>query len=99
MLHGSPVVNIGFNEDVAWTHTVSTAYRFTPYEYRLVPGADTTYATADGGVKEVERREVEVELPDGSTTTEDLWATDEGFVLDAPDLLMGWTPDQRVGLP
>lgn len=91
MLHGSPVVNIGFNDQVAWTHTVSTAYRFTPYEYRLLPGADTTYLTTEGP-KEVQRREVEVELPDGSTTTEDVWATDEGFVIDAPDLLMGWTP-------
>jgi acyl-homoserine-lactone acylase len=33
-LIGSPVVNIGWNADVAWSHTVSTAYRFTPYEYR-----------------------------------------------------------------
>ncbi|MGH3333215.1 MAG: penicillin acylase family protein, partial [Nocardioidaceae bacterium] len=31
-LIGSPVVNIGWNKDVAWSHTVSTAYRFTPYE-------------------------------------------------------------------
>ena len=33
-LIGSPVVNIGWNKDVAWSHTVSTAYRFTPYEYQ-----------------------------------------------------------------
>ena len=36
-LIGSPVVNIGWNKDVAWSHTVSTAYRFTPYEYQT-PG-------------------------------------------------------------
>ena len=47
-LIGSPVVNIGFNDDVAWSHTVSTAYRFTPYEYRTVPGAPTTYLTEAG---------------------------------------------------
>ena len=29
-LIGSPAVNIGWNKDVAWSHTVSTAYRFTP---------------------------------------------------------------------
>ena len=28
-LHGIPVVNIGFNDHVAWSHTVSTAWRFT----------------------------------------------------------------------
>ena len=95
MLHGAPVVNIGWNEDVAWTHTVSTAYRFTPYEYRTLPGAPTTYLT-ESGPKELQRQEVEVTVrtEDGSleTVTEDLYLTDEGYVLDAPDVLMGWTP-------
>ena len=31
------MVNIGFNKDVAWSHTVSTARRFTPYELKLGP--------------------------------------------------------------
>lgn len=90
MLHGAPIVNIGFNENVAWTHTVSTAYRFTPYEYRYDP-ATLSYLTTEGP-KPLERREVEVELPDGTTVTEDLYATEQGYVLDAPSLLMGWTP-------
>jgi len=34
----SPFVNIGFNKDVAWSHTVSTAKRFTLYQLQLVPG-------------------------------------------------------------
>src|ERR1700712_4239701 len=46
-LIGSPVVNIGWNKDVAWSHTVSTAYRFTPYEYQTLPtslgGSPTSY--------------------------------------------------------
>jgi acyl-homoserine-lactone acylase len=90
MLHGSPVVNIGFNDDIAWTHTVSTAYRFTPYEYRLIDGG-TRYLTTDGP-QELDRREVEVELADGSFETTDLYATPEGYVVDAPALLLGWTP-------
>ena len=95
MLHGSPVVNIGWNSDVAWTHTVSTGYRFTPYEYRTVPGAPTTYLT-EQGPKELERSEVRVPVrnPDGSVVevVEDLYRTDEGYVLDAPSVLLGWTP-------
>ncbi|HEX6248077.1 MAG TPA: penicillin acylase family protein [Nocardioidaceae bacterium] len=94
-LIGSPVVNIGFNRDVAWSHTVSTAYRFTPYEYPLVPGTGTTYLSADGP-KELERRTVQFQArrTDGSlyTVTEDLYRTEEGYVLDAPDVLMRWTP-------
>src|ERR671923_212654 len=42
-LQGSPAVNIGFNQHVAWSHTVSTARRFTPYELDLVPGNPTQY--------------------------------------------------------
>ena len=30
-------VSIGFNQDVAWTHTVSTALRYTLYELELDP--------------------------------------------------------------
>ena len=37
-LQGVPAVNIGFNRGVAWSHTVSTARRFTPYELELVEG-------------------------------------------------------------
>ena len=95
MLNGSPVVNIGWNSDVAWTHTVSTGFRFTPYEYRTVPGAPTTYLT-EQGPKQLMRDEVTVTVrnDDGSLedVVQDLYRTDEGFVLDAPEILLGWTP-------
>lgn len=94
-LNGSPVVNIGWNNDVAWTHTVSTAYRFTPYEYRTLPGVPTTYLT-ESGPRELTRDEVRVAVrrEDGSVdeVVEDIYRTDLGFVLDAPDILLGWTP-------
>ncbi len=94
-LIGSPVVNIGWNKDVAWSHTVSTAYRFTPYEYfTLVPGS--TYLTADGLLKKAEHRVVEVEVleDDGSigTVEEDLYRTPQGYVTDSPSMFMGWLP-------
>ena len=34
---------IGHTRDLAWSHTVSTAFRFTPFELKLVPGSPTTY--------------------------------------------------------
>lgn len=93
-LIGSPVVNIGWNKDVAWSHTVSTAYRFTPYEYKT-PVSGTTYVT-ESGPKQLERRFVNVRArrPDGSVVTlkEDLFRTPQGYVLDAPALLMPWSP-------
>jgi acyl-homoserine-lactone acylase len=93
-LIGSPVVNIGWNNNVAWSHTVSTAYRFTPYEYKLVPGSGTTYLT-ENGPTQLEKRAVAVAVkqPDGSvrTVTKTVYRTHEGYVLDAPDALMPWS--------
>ncbi|MCW2616696.1 MAG: peptidase penicillin amidase [Frankiales bacterium] len=95
MLNGAPVVNIGWNSQVAWTHTVSTAYRFTPYEYRTLPGLPTTYLTTSGP-RELQRDEVRIAVKkaDGSVgeVVEDLYRTDQGFVVDSPDVLLGWTP-------
>ena len=89
-LIGSPVVNIGWNKDVAWSHTVSTAYRFTPYEYPT-PGPGTTYLT-DQGPQELIHDTVTVKLPDGKTADEDLYRTPEGYVVDSPATLMPWGP-------
>ncbi|KAA1418851.1 acylase [Nocardioides humilatus] len=93
-LIGSPVVNIGWNKDVAWSHTVSTAYRFTPYEYPT-PGPGSTYLSANGIRKQAEHRfvDVEVKRPNGSieTVQEDLYRTPQGYVTDSPSKFMGWT--------
>ncbi|HJR88990.1 MAG TPA: penicillin acylase family protein [Aeromicrobium sp.] len=98
-LMGSPVVNIGWNSNVAWSHTVSTAYRFTPYEYRTVVSPTTYLSAGTNGLptlKKLERRTVQIQAKqsDGSikTVTEDLYRTNEGYVLDAPEVFMGWTP-------
>ena len=100
-LLGSPVVNIGFNENVAWSHTVSTAFRFTPYEYRILPGLPTKYLT-DHGIKDLEERSVDVEVKqaDGSleTVTRTMYRTEDGYVMDSPDTLMGWTPVSLVAM-
>src|SRR5690242_16867931 len=94
-LIGSPVVNIGWNNNVAWSHTVSTAYRFTPYEYRTV-GSPFTYLSANGIFKTVEKRTVNVTVKnsDGTlgTVTKTFYRTPQGYVIDAPSSLMGWTP-------
>jgi acyl-homoserine-lactone acylase len=94
-LMGSPVVNIGWNNNVAWSHTVSTAYRFTPYEYRIV-GKPTQYLTTNGLLKQLDHRVVQIQAKqaDGSlkTVTEDMYRTPQGYVADAPALFMGWTP-------
>jgi acyl-homoserine-lactone acylase len=63
-LFGVPIVLIGNTRGLAWSHTVSTAFRFTPFELTLVPGSPTTYLV-DGRPKEMQRTELTVETPDG----------------------------------
>ena len=92
-LTGFPAINIGFNEDVAWSHTVSTGYRFTPYQYTTA-GTPNSYVKADGSTAELERRDVEVQVKtEGGveTVTRTLWRTPQGYVLSAPSLFMSWT--------
>jgi acyl-homoserine-lactone acylase len=40
---GMPGVQIGFNDHLAWTHTVSASAQYTLYSVRLVPGHPTEY--------------------------------------------------------
>ncbi|MDR7086898.1 acyl-homoserine-lactone acylase [Aeromicrobium panaciterrae] len=94
-LLGSPVINIGFNKNVAWSHTVSTAFRFTPYEYRTIPGLPMLYLT-DHGLLKLEKRAVNVTVKgkDGklSNVVKTLYRTEDGYVMDNPATLMGWSP-------
>lgn len=62
-LYGVPAVLIGFNEHFAWSHTVSTAFRFTFYELTLNP-ADPTQYLFDGEFVDMDEREITIELLD-----------------------------------
>lgn len=42
-LPGLPLVNIGFNRHLAWTHTVDTSKHFTLYRLELDPNDATRY--------------------------------------------------------
>ena len=66
---GQPLVMIGHNERVAWSHTVSAARRLALAEVQLVPGSPTTYLL-DGQPREMERDTVTVDVreADGSIT-------------------------------
>jgi acyl-homoserine-lactone acylase len=96
-LFGVPVINIGHTENLAWSHTVSTAYRFTPFEERLVPGSPTSYIY-DGQVRQMSADDVTVTVKnaDGSLSERSrrLYSTHHGPVFTS---LLGlpifpWTP-------
>jgi acyl-homoserine-lactone acylase len=66
-LLGSPAINIGHTKTMAWSHTVSTAFRFVPFQLNLKPGDPTTYIV-DGQEVPMDRHTVTVQVkqPDGS---------------------------------
>ncbi|MGB8858939.1 MAG: penicillin acylase family protein [Ilumatobacteraceae bacterium] len=95
-LTGVPGVLIGFNDHVAWTHTVSAGYRMTLYQLTLTPGDPTSFqygtdpATATSEQMTSEDIEIEVLQSDGSTERQSrtMWASHYGPMLDLP---FGWT--------
>jgi acyl-homoserine-lactone acylase len=93
----SPAVNIGFNHHVAWTHTVSTARRFTPYELTLVPGHPTQYVV-DGKVRDMRARTVTIRLQGGGTATHTFYETIWGPVLSYPGALLTWDDQHAYAL-
>lgn len=64
---GQPLVMIGHNQNVAWTHTVSAARRLALSQLTLVPGSPTTYLV-DGVPTEMEATTITVKAieEDGS---------------------------------
>jgi acyl-homoserine-lactone acylase len=96
-LQGIPVINLGFNRHVAWTHTVSTARRFAAYELRLVPGKPTSYLV-DGRAVPMRKRTVRVPVRGGGTRTHTFYETRWGPVVVRPDATLTWTADTAYAL-
>ena len=86
---GTPVVEIGHTKGVAWTHTVSTAQRYTLFQLDLVPGKPTSYLV-DGRAVPMTRQKVTVTARGSggklSSITRTLYGSRYG-----PVLATGWT--------
>ncbi|MEU9504835.1 acylase [Micromonospora sp. NPDC048170] len=61
-LVGDPIIEIGHNRTLAWSHTVSTARRFVWHRLALVPGDPTSYYV-DGRARKMTTRTVTVRVP------------------------------------
>jgi acyl-homoserine-lactone acylase len=94
----SPIVSIGFNKDVAWTHTVSTGKRFTLYELKLDPN-DATIYLVDGQPKKMIARTVELPAASGATTLRHtFYSTVWGPVISIPRAGLGWTSEHAYAI-
>jgi acyl-homoserine-lactone acylase len=91
-LLGSPAVNIGFTEGVAWSHTVSAGKRFTVYSLTLDPDDPTRYVYGDD-TRDMTSETVTIDVlaDDGSTSPVErtIWFSHYGPVLNFPGV--GWS--------
>jgi acyl-homoserine-lactone acylase len=98
-LMGFPLVGIGFNQHIAWTHTVSTSRRFVLYRLTLVPGHPTSYYLNG---KPVSMGRVTVAVNTGSQTVRHtFYTTHWGLVLNVaavPGGAYGWSPTSAYAL-
>ncbi|MES2129934.1 MAG: penicillin acylase family protein [Pseudomonadota bacterium] len=96
ILGGIPLVVIGFNKDVAWTHTVTTAVHFTTFKLALDPGdtSGTTYLF-DGAPQKMSSRTVSVDIKQSNGTlarkSKTFYASRQGAVMVKPEAGIAWT--------
>jgi acyl-homoserine-lactone acylase len=92
-LYGVPAVLIGFTENFAWSHTVSTAYRFTPYGLTLKPGDPYTYLQ-DGQEKKITPVDLQIEIKGAAAQTVRLYKSEYGPMLFLGESSFDWTNEK-----
>ncbi|MFF0062404.1 penicillin acylase family protein [Streptomyces sp. NPDC005279] len=91
-LLGTAVVNIGFNDKVAWSHTVATGVTLNLHQLTLDP-ADPTAYLVDGRPEPMTKRTVSVPVKDGAPVSRTQWWTRYGPVVTSlgPTLPLPWS--------
>jgi len=99
-LPGLPLINIGFNRHLAWTHTVDTSKHFTLYRLALDPQDPTRYLL-DGKSLAMSRQRLTVMVKgeDGKLTAvnRDVYSSVFGPVVQWPGRL-DWNKQQAFSL-
>ncbi|MFM7331009.1 MAG: penicillin acylase family protein [Brachymonas sp.] len=85
-------VQIGFNKDIAWSHTVSTGKRFTLHELNLAAGKPTTYLI-DGKEEAMTAKKVNI---GGREQT--IWSSRFGPILVMPRAGLNWTAERAYAI-
>ena len=99
-LSGVPIVNIGFNRNVAWTHTVSTGRRFTAFRLNLAPGNPTSYVY-DGKTIPMTSRTVKVQVKTASgveTRSHTFWYSKMGQIVSIGAANFLWGTENAYAL-
>ncbi len=89
-LPGLPMINIGFNQHLAWTHTVDSSKHFTLYRLQLDPKDPTRYVL-DGQSLPLNKQTVTVQVKqaDGQVTpvSRDIYSSQFGPIVQWPGKL------------
>ncbi|MEL6238470.1 MAG: penicillin acylase family protein [Pseudomonadota bacterium] len=97
-LAGTPIPTLGFNKNVAWTHTVTAARHFSVYLLKLSADNPTTYMV-DGEPAKMEAREVSVPMPDGAEPlSRTFYKTQFGPIVTVPGTPFGWSATTAFAL-
>ncbi|WP_345184967.1 penicillin acylase family protein [Streptomyces lavendulae] len=98
-LLGTAVVNIGFNDKVAWSHTVATGTPVNLHQLALDP-ADPTAYLVDGRPERMTERKVSVQVKGGAPVVRSQWWTRYGPVISdlGPGLPLPWTTTTAYAL-
>lgn len=95
---GTPIPTLGFNKDIAWTHTVTAARHFTIYSLTLSADDPTTYMV-DGERVKMTTRTVTVPMPEGQEPlTRTLFSTQFGPVVSLPGSPLGWSENAAYAI-
>ncbi|QIZ77805.1 penicillin acylase family protein [Ferrimonas lipolytica] len=99
-LVGTPgIINIGFNQNLAWTHTFSTAEHFIMYNLALKEGDRLTYLY-DGAELPIESELVSIDVNVGGGVVvpfeKTIYRTAKGVMVEAPPTLapFAWDDSQ-----
>lgn len=98
-LLGTPVISVGFNAHVAWSHTVSTGVPANLHQLTLDPADPTTYLV-DGKPERMTKRTVTVAAEDGTRVTRTQWRTRYGPVVTSlnSQVPLPWTTTTAYAL-
>jgi acyl-homoserine-lactone acylase len=88
-LYGTPVVEVGHTENLAFTGTVSAAQRFTLYQLALAPGDPTSYLV-DGRRRQMSRQTVTIPVRGSDGRLRSVRRTVHGSSY-GPVIASGWT--------
>ncbi len=93
-LLGLPGVTLGFNEHVAWSHTVSDSERIVFYQLRLVDGNPTQYHYGDE-IRSMTAKQLSVEVAgQDEPVSHTVWFSHYGPIVNLPGI--GW--NDRIAL-